>query len=126
MATLFIDHQPHNRIVFNSVVRRDSYTDTVALEMQLPKYSVGVVCSAIPGTTGTSVVAVGGFRRSLRVTSYQRRYELSDIAVLDRPIPLQQLIDLVLDEGSWQSWDSAPDHSAATGGGAWALATAVP
>ncbi|GGD08813.1 carboxyl transferase domain-containing protein [Nocardioides daphniae] len=35
------------------------------------------------------------------------------------------LIDLVLDEGSWQSWDSAPDHSAATGAYAEQLAAAA-
>ncbi|QCX26283.1 carboxyl transferase domain-containing protein [Nocardioides jishulii] len=37
----------------------------------------------------------------------------------------RDLIDLVLDDDSWQSWDEAPDHSAATGAYAEQLAAAA-
>lgn len=37
----------------------------------------------------------------------------------------RDLIDLVLDDDSWQSWDTAPDHSAATGTYADQLAAAA-
>lgn len=37
----------------------------------------------------------------------------------------RDLIDLVLDDDSWQSWDEAPDHSAATGAYADQLAAAA-
>ncbi|MFC6153092.1 carboxyl transferase domain-containing protein [Nocardioides yefusunii] len=34
---------------------------------------------------------------------------------MNERLSARALIDLVIDEGSWQSWDTAPDHSAATG-----------
>ncbi|MFL6076884.1 MAG: hypothetical protein ACJ73S_26115 [Mycobacteriales bacterium] len=93
---IFIDHQPKDHIAFGGTLMRDSYTDSAPIGLDLPRYGVAVICSPSPAAAqAVEVVAVGSFRRSVRVTSFARRYEVSGISLLERPVPLDVVIDKV-------------------------------
>lgn len=93
MVTIFIDHQPMDRIAERGHPIRDSYTDGAPIEIELPKYAVAVICSPATATgQEPKVVAVGAFRRSLRVTSFARRYEVSNISILENPVPVANIV----------------------------------
>jgi hypothetical protein len=96
VTAIFIDHQPSDRIAFNGRLMRDSYTDSAPISLDLPKYAVAVICSPSPAETqAVEAIAIGSFRRSVRVTSFARRYEVSGISMLQRPVPLDVMIDNV-------------------------------
>ncbi|WP_213454695.1 hypothetical protein [Rhizomonospora bruguierae] len=96
MAAIFIDHQPRDHIAFNNKLVRDSYTDSAPIGIDLPKYAVAVICvrsSSEP--MSVEAIAIGSFRRSVRVTSFARRYEVSGISLLRRPVLLEAVLERV-------------------------------
>ncbi|MET8354235.1 MULTISPECIES: hypothetical protein [unclassified Micromonospora] len=96
MPAIFIDHQPRGRIAFNDTLVRDSYTDSAPIDNDLPRYAVAVICSRSSSEpSSVEAIAIGSFRRSVRVTSFARRYEVSGISLLRRPVPLEAVLDRV-------------------------------
>ncbi|GLY98779.1 hypothetical protein [Actinoplanes sp. NBRC 103695] len=96
MTAIFIDHQPRDRIAFNDKLVRDSYTDSAPIGNDLPKYAVAVICARSSSeATSVEAIAIGSFRRSVRVTSFARRYEVSGISLLRRPVQLEAVLDRV-------------------------------
>lgn len=93
MTAIFIDHQPKDRIATNGTLIRDSYTDGAPIGIQLPKYAVAVICSpSLDEPPVVEAIAIGSFRRSVRVTSFARRYEVSGISLLRSPVPLDDVV----------------------------------
>ena len=90
MVTIFIDHQPQRRVVANGRLVRNSYTDTAPSDVDLPSYAVAIVCTP-GGDESSAVIAIGSFRRSARVTTFARRYEVSGISVLETPVNLNRI-----------------------------------
>jgi hypothetical protein len=85
---IFVDHQDRSRILSSSgKLVRKYYTDRMELAVDLPGRAVAIVC------IDRQAVAVGSFRRSMKITSYDRRYEVSDINLLAQPVPLTTLYD---------------------------------
>jgi hypothetical protein len=97
MTAIFIDHQPRGHIAYNDQLVRDSYTDSAPIGNDLPKYAVAVICAQSSSGDPASVeaIAIGSFRRSSRVTSFARRYEVSGISLLSRPVSLAAVLDRV-------------------------------
>jgi len=89
---IFVDHQPLRRITSGRVRAMNNYTDGAPVEEKLPKYAVAAICSPIQDG-GLSVIAIGAFRRSVRVTSFSRRYEISAISLLQAPVPLAAIME---------------------------------
>jgi hypothetical protein len=80
---IFIDHQPRDHILSGSNLVRDYYTDRVGLEEDLPTRAVAMIC--VEG----QVFAIGAFRRGMKITNWDRRYEISSISSLDSPVSLE-------------------------------------
>ncbi|MGH3660503.1 MAG: hypothetical protein ACRDTQ_01415 [Micromonosporaceae bacterium] len=92
MLPIFVDHQPVGRVARGGVLHRDSYTDTTPVEDELPKYAVAAICSPTQDAE-SAVVAIGTFRRGIRVTSFSRRYEIAEISLLQRPVPTANIAE---------------------------------
>ena len=90
MVTVFIDHQPPGCVVANRRLVRNIYTDTAPAEVQLPSYAVAIICTS-DGNTDPAVIAIGSFRRSARVTTFARRYEVSAISAMETPVSLNRI-----------------------------------
>ena len=90
MSSVFIDHQPASHIIRpgNGIVA--SYTDSAPSEFDLPKYAIGLICTQ-DDQAASQVIALGSFRRSVRVTSFSRRYEISNLSALRNPVSLEYL-----------------------------------
>lgn len=96
MVAIFIDHQPKERITSNNALQRDSYSDGAPIAIDLPKYAVAVICSpSSAASSAVEAIAIGSFRRSVQVTSFDRRYEISGISLLRYPVPLEHAIQRV-------------------------------
>lgn len=89
-GNIFIDHQNRSWLLAGNDLVRRYYTDRIPLGIDLPSYAVAVIC-----VEDGRAAAVGVFRRGGRITHKDRRYEVSDIALLDDWLPLAEVLNRV-------------------------------
>jgi hypothetical protein len=80
---IFVDHRKASQILSRDRLFRDNYSDRVADGVELPSRAVAVIC-----IEGGSVVAIGAFRRGGRITTFDRRYEVSNLELLEQRVSL--------------------------------------
>lgn len=88
---IFVDHQDSHHLISGHRLIYNYYADRISLGVNLPRYAVAVIC-----VNGGEAAAIGTFRRGAQVTSFDRRYEISEISLLDQRVPLASAVERLL------------------------------